>query len=231
VAVSSVFYPGSGFTAALFLGCSKPVTNDIAGRIRSAENSTSHPLLIIGFLAEIERERHVNLVERQVFQLLSRLHALSRPEQISATSTMHGDSYSLKSWIRISELRSELETWKVQLSRMVQHIDELEQDVFIDQSSSGASASLRSGSSVTEVETTVVDERDSESLGLRKTASEEANWRQHGRDAGRRIKRRLTEIIHEYEQNMRRCTIFIDGLALATQMVMSEYLCSVQVIS
>lgn len=224
MAVASVFYPDSGFTAAMFLGCSKPVRDDIAGRIRSAENSTSHPLLILGFLAEIERQRHIDLVEGQVCQLLGRLHALSKPEEISTTSTMRGDHYSLESWVRISELRSELETWKVQLSRMVEHVDELERDVFTDEHCSGSSSRLRSGSSGTAVEVHILDEYAEKTHGPATSAFEEANWKQHGRHAGRRIKRRLAEIIHEYDQNIRRCTIFIDGLILATQMVVSDSL-------
>lgn len=218
--MSSVFYPKSGFTAAVVFGCNKTLTDDIAGRMRAAENSTSHPLLMMGVVAEIERERHSKLVREQVFQLLGRVYALSKQEQISTTSTIQRDHYSIDSWIKISQLRSELQTWKAQLSRMVEHIDQLEDEVFKEQTSNPFKGSFGSYSD------TIVEEDmslDDEKTCLRRSASDEVNWKHHGRKTGRRIKRRLREISNDYDQSIRECTMVIDGLILATQMVCIEH--------
>lgn len=228
MAVSSVFYPKSGFTAAVFFGCDETLREDITGRMYTAENATSHPLLIMGIVAEVERERHSILVRDQVFQLLGRVSALSNPVQITTDSTMKKDHYSVESWFKISQLRSELQTWKVQLAHMVEQIDQLEEEVFTEQSYSSPSTFKDAvpespTSDTTQVATDDLDEVDEKLIKQQEehtSTPDEVDWRQHGRQTGRRIKRRLREIMNDYDQRIRECTMVIDGLILATQMVL-----------
>jgi hypothetical protein len=229
VAVSSVFYPKSGFTAAVFFGCDETLRDDITGRMYSAENATSHPLLIMGILAEIEFKRHSILVRDQVFQLLGRIRALSSQVQITTDSTMKKDHYSVESWYKISQLRSELQTWKVQLAHMVEHIDQLEKEVFTEQSYSSSSTFKdvvpdSPSSDTTQVETDDLEEVDEKLIKQHDehtSTTDEVDWRQHGLQTGRRIKSRLRVIMNEYDQKIRECTMVIDGLILATQMVLT----------
>src|SRR6516162_8446292 len=105
MAVSSVFYPKTGFTAAVVFGCNKSMRLSMSASIENSEDASTHPLLIIGIMAEIERERHFKLVTDRVFQLLERVYAVSNTDQISATSKIHREHYSVNLWMKVNQLR------------------------------------------------------------------------------------------------------------------------------
>ncbi|KAK4464070.1 hypothetical protein QBC42DRAFT_337177 [Cladorrhinum samala] len=126
LAISAVFYPETGFTGAVVFGCSNSVVNEIAGRIENSEDAWTHPMLIMGILAEIERERHLKLVQDLLFNLLQRVRSLSYAGTVSTTSMLTKEDYSIDLWIRVNQLRIQLRTWKKQLSKMQDHILELE---------------------------------------------------------------------------------------------------------
>ncbi|KAB5571981.1 hypothetical protein GE09DRAFT_1097788 [Coniochaeta sp. 2T2.1] len=191
LAVSSVFYPKSGFTAAVVFGCSQSVKEEIAERMSRLENSTSHPLVIMGMIAEIELKRQDDMVGSHVADLLQRMADLTNYEQISTTSKVRKDHYSVASWIGITSLRNSLQTWQVQISRMIEHLDHLQVMFEAD-----FSRLHNDNSSVT--------------VGQ--------GWQRHGAKTGRRMKRRLREIIHEYDKYIQHCNMSIEGMSLATQM-------------
>ncbi|KAB5572487.1 hypothetical protein GE09DRAFT_1099696 [Coniochaeta sp. 2T2.1] len=191
MAVSSVFYPDTGFTAATVFGCSQSAIEDILGRLDAAADSITHPLLIIGIVVELEYKRHDDLVRDQVTKLIQRVLDLSNLEEISTTSKVRKDYYSVGAWIDVNQLRSDLQTWKVQLDRMIEHIDQLN-DTF---------------------EMKITSPTSSCSVG-----SADPGWRQQAAITGRRLKKRLKEIIHDYDKNIRECNMALEGLALATQM-------------
>ena len=83
-------------------------------------------MLIMGILAEIERERHLKLVQDLLFNLLQRVRSLSYAGTVSTTSMLTKEDYSIDLWIRVNQLRIQLRTWKKQLSKMQDHILELE---------------------------------------------------------------------------------------------------------
>jgi hypothetical protein len=194
LAVSSVFYPSSGFTAAVVFGCNQKHREEIVKRITASmsKNWTSHPLLIMGIVAELERERHHKLVREQVGKLIQRMLDLSNHEQISTTSKMKKDYYGVGSWIDLNQLRSELQRCKIHLARMMEHIDELDGIIAADAEKLDNNAPIDPS---------------------------EANWRHACAETGRRMKSRLREIMHNYDTDIRECTMAVDGLALATQMV------------
>ncbi|KAI0127338.1 hypothetical protein BJ170DRAFT_625050 [Xylariales sp. AK1849] len=161
----------------------------MAARIANLEETCSHPLLIVGILAEVERERHLNLVKSRVFELLQRVYAMSNDEKISETSELHRETISVDSWLKVTQLRTGLESWKVQLLEMITHIDALEIDV-----------------SRAQFHRSKVDDLD------------DIDWRPGCVQDGRRIKKRLLEIVCEYVEKIRECTMVIDGVTLATQL-------------
>jgi hypothetical protein len=196
-----------------------------------AENSTSHPLLIVGILVEIERERHLRLVEEKVHSAMKKVYSSKNLGPLPATSKLEGEHYSIDSWYAISQLRTELETWKIQMELMIEHIDHIEKDIFVEpgHTALGASAdSLVECPSVSDL--TLMNTDDYREMAERPICQEaswrkgdpqvqEDHWRHHGRDTGRRIKKRLRVIINDYDKQIRECTTVIDGLLLDTQMV------------
>lgn len=240
MAISSVFYPSSGFTAAVFLGCNEGLTREITNRLRVAENSTSHPLLVIGMLVEIERKRHLRLVDDQVFTAMKQIYSSRDMESAPTTSESNGaHKYLQDSWFAITRLRSELENWKLQLELMIEHVDYLERDVFAepcltDSDATGSTRNSLAGLS-TSSDSTLIGPELYKDLGdkpvdLESPSSKEisqipeVDWRQHGRDTGRRIKKRLRVIMNDYDKQIRECTMAIEGLQLDTQMVRLKHL-------
>lgn len=113
-------------------------------------------------------------------------------EADSPASKVRKDHYSVDAWLKLNQLRSDLQTWKVQLARMIEHIDQLD-GVFTEKTPRPADSCAGT--------------------------TDETNWRGHAAKTGKRMKRRITQIMHDYDKNMRDCDYAVDGLSLATQMV------------
>ena len=158
----------------------------------------------MGIVAEIERERHLKLVQKRVVSLLQRVRDISRSQKISATSQMHKEDYSVDPWIEVSQLRMAIESWKKQLLKMQAHIDEFEVTILTERENEIVAAIKR--------EDTLHDDWP-------KPRDTSYPWRHLALINGRRIKKRLQEIICEYEQTIRECTMVIDGMVLSTQLV------------
>lgn len=150
----------------------------------------------MGIIAEIERERHLSLVRIQVHALLQRVYSLSNQEQISETSVLGAEHYSVNSWVSVSQLRNGLESWKEQLQKMIAHITDLE-------------AELQT------IAPTKVTEKSLMVSNIPMVSCPQGVCIQ----SGRRIRKRLLEIVTEYDSKIRECNLVIDGVSLAAQMV------------
>ncbi|KAK3346510.1 hypothetical protein B0T25DRAFT_592676 [Lasiosphaeria hispida] len=113
---------------------------------------------------------------------------------------MTKENYSVDLWIEVSQLRSALETWKAQLNKMLEHINELERDIW-------AMPEDRLGSLRMTDSTSTLTARPRQLIA---------------KETGRRMQRRLKEILCEYDQKIRECTMVIDGMALSTQLSWSQ---------
>lgn len=191
---SCTFHRDHGFTTSIVFGCDEEMRESIAARIENSEEASTHPLLILGILAEVERERHLELVRKQVHALLQRVYNLSNQEQISQSSVLGAEHYSVDSWIGVSQLRNGLEGWKEQLQKMITHIANLELDIH-----------QRSSFNKVDLKTNLL--LPSKNI-----------WQLSCIRSGRRIAKRLLEIISEYDDKIRECSIVIDGVSLAAQM-------------
>jgi hypothetical protein len=189
MALSATYFPDSGFTYAVMYGCDKKATEDITGRIENSEDTSGHPLLLPGILAELEHTRQIQLVEESHGELLNNVLSLSDQGDISLTSDVDHGHYSIESWLRVSHLRTGLENWKVQLRKMIEHCDELSEACF------------KSAQAI-----------DSQTR-------EEELFKSRMRNTGQRIKERLLEIIDAYDDKIHDCTMVMDGMTLATQLV------------
>lgn len=221
MAVSSVFYPETGFTAAVVFGCSEDIAEEIIGRVENSEDACAHPMLIMGIIAEIEKERHIKLVQEKLFHLLKRVRTLSKSETVSSTSQISKDNYSIELWIEVSRLRIALNMWKQELCKMQEHVTMLNKDIL-------------KPSAISRARITRVDSTDDETVWDWSPYSEKrgfkddhaqsyaSDWRLSARQTGHRIGRRLREIQGEYDQKIQECTMVLDGMALSAQLVGSS---------
>ncbi|KAK4650020.1 hypothetical protein QC762_703125 [Podospora pseudocomata] len=224
LAVSCVFNPKTGFTSGVVFGCSDDVAEEIAGRIENAENSWMHPLLMIGIVAEIERTRHMKLVEDHLFKLLQRVQSMSKSPEILPTSQLARENYSVDLWIEVSQLRIALVAWRAQLCKMDAHIQDLEK-IFLEALSrheeinSSSPCSVELGNSFDSGRTLTFGHNDI--YEVNQTSDELkalGSWHQYAREEGRRIQKRLREIIGEYDCKLRECSMVLDGVSLSAQL-------------
>jgi hypothetical protein len=188
----------------LVFGCAENVAKDITGRIYNSEDAWAHPILIMGILAEIERERHMQLVEQKYIHLLKRVRILSKSEEISSVSMMSRENYSVELWIEVSQLRIALEMWKEELCKMQAHTSELDKIISpVPEHSDNASYCPS-------------DEKAEEPTMAPLSTKP---WQLSARDTGPRIRKRLAEIISEYDHKIRECKMVLDGMALSAQLV------------
>lgn len=224
LAVSCVFNPKTGFTSGVVFGCSDDVAEEIAGRIENAENSWMHPLLMIGIVAEIERTRHMKLVEDHLFKLLQRVQSMSKSPEILPTSQLARENYSVDLWIEVSQLRIALVAWRAQLCKMDAHIQDLER-ILLEALSrheeiiSSSPCSVELGNSFDSGRTLTFGHNDIHEV--HQTSDELkalGSWHQYAREEGRRIQKRLREIIGEYDCKLRECSMVLDGVSLSAQL-------------
>ncbi|KAI0892488.1 hypothetical protein F4806DRAFT_231998 [Annulohypoxylon nitens] len=179
-------------------GCQNDLMDTVRSRLLNCRLNTFHPLTLPVLFADIERNRHVGMVERYVSKLLERvlnmgiLTQRSTPEArsecsefgsiINGSSSPIYDRMCVLDWLEISHIRDGLQNWQTQLGTLVQHFDELENILYKSET-----------------------ESSTENIS-------------HGmKSQGARIQDRLTQIINEYDEKIRSCSTVIDGMTFATQ--------------
>jgi len=199
LALSATHLCDIGLTVAVIYGCNDQQTKNIIHRLQNSGDAVSHPLLIAGIFAELERERPLNCAEELVDRFLLRTEALSNEtrgwrqilncqgEKISDLLQLYNDSRNLVKG---------LGAVKAQLLKMIDHTQELES--FRGQNSHDG----RSENRMPKVE------------------------RQRGRrikQIGSRMRERLLEISEEYDCKMDDCRMVMEDLTVTTQLVCVPY--------
>ncbi|KAK3369850.1 hypothetical protein B0H63DRAFT_485645 [Podospora didyma] len=130
IALSITYFPSSGSTYAIFYGCDAKATKEISGRLLEAhgQDVALQPLLIMGIFAELERKRQFRLFDaahRNLVQIVSRLNNREPRGASPLDDEVDNSEYSVDPWLSVCHLKNGLENWKEQLTRMVEHADEL----------------------------------------------------------------------------------------------------------
>jgi hypothetical protein len=211
LALSATYFPNTGFTYAIVYGCDDKITSQIIGRLRNAEDAMSHPMLLPGILAELKRARHLELVDDSLGKLLEGISKLKRvPDWENLYSQKDQPNDPVDMWLDVSGLRNMLENWKEQLSKMIAHVDELSNTKFKAEDLSKCSSDLDCS-----------QESPSVVKSLRPIHEEEKS-KERMRQTGARIRDRLEEIMCDYNEKIRECTMILGGMSLATQMVITS---------
>lgn len=209
LALTATYFPHSKLTFAILFGCTKTTEQQVLNRIANAQENAFHPLLLSGIFAELERLRVVEIVEATmddiegaIFELDSGTATKGIDIEFSDDGHPAGMRYTRRNvWLNTSFLRSRLRIWKIQLQKMIEHLEELSRT---ETSSFQRMPNTRARDSAEE-------EHERESTP------------QFERTSGL-IRNRLRAIIEEYDEKIDECSMRIDGMTIATQWVGSTCL-------
>lgn len=191
--MTATHFPSYGLTFAILFGCPMSIEEDIIKRLSFAVTAAAHPVLLPGIFAELERRRHVELVEAQINQLENKIFELDNQsgyaEHTSSEETETRNKEKREAYLDTSYLKNGLVSWNTQLSKMAKHTEELDVVLY-------TSPILRCSE-----------------------VSHSAAYDSQMKRTGRKIRDRFQAIINEYEDKIRDCTMRLDGMAMATQWV------------
>jgi hypothetical protein len=92
---------------------------DILRRVKSCGTAASHPLLLPGIFAELERRRHIDIVEDAVDSIEENIFELDfQPgirELAKRTDTASRNKEKRSQWLNTTYLRNGLVSWRIQL--------------------------------------------------------------------------------------------------------------------
>lgn len=213
LALAATHFPHCNLTFATLFGCPLSVEQTFIQRLDTATEEASHPLLLAGMFAEFERTRHLRIIEKSIGDIEFRILALdSNPEEMEAVPLAMREVKNREKrsqWLDTTYLRNMLVSWNTQLKKMETHANELDQ-MYSKQRSSGLIRRHTRTTSNAEEE----DGEDEEEIDVKRT-----------RRVTIKIRNRLGDIINEYDDKIRDCTMRVDGMAMATQWVGIQELC------
>ncbi|KAI1498697.1 hypothetical protein F5X99DRAFT_315327 [Biscogniauxia marginata] len=215
LALSVTYSPYKKATQAVLYGCCERARAKFINRLSSCDFGAYHPLMLPTIFAEVERDRHFDILSPLLTELVNRVEVMGvadAEEVVSDQSSQSGSSTSeqpspatqapehyMQLWLKISWLKNGLENWRQELEKMISHCDELRRSKFYIPDRSFESS---------------VDVFDKEKSTLA-LFDELADLE----DSGSRMQQRLLELKGEYDDKIRACTTIIDGMVLAAQLV------------
>jgi len=129
LALSATYFPHCGLTFAVMFGCTVSVEQQVIKRLERAALESCHPLLVPGILVELERSRHISIVEESIDELETRILELSslseQVESLSAQEQLARNEAKRSAWLDTTYLRNHLITWVAQLEKLSRCLDEL----------------------------------------------------------------------------------------------------------
>jgi hypothetical protein len=130
LAFTSTYFPHCGLTFAVLFGCTLSVEREVLRRLGSglAVAEALHPLLIPGILAELERSRHVHIVEATIDHLETKIFELNGSSKMAdsqESETEERNEEKRSAWLDTTYLRNGLISWNTQLAKMAAHANGL----------------------------------------------------------------------------------------------------------
>ncbi|KAI1456699.1 hypothetical protein F4805DRAFT_217188 [Annulohypoxylon moriforme] len=123
LAVSLTYVPSKDTTFAVIYGCNEDQMVDIERRVKGAKDKTQYPLLMIGLLAELERERLLAEAEELVDDFTLRDDYFNESTKIAADINNEKTQEYVKLCFRSRLLMHHIKAVKHQLSKLVAEID------------------------------------------------------------------------------------------------------------
>ncbi|KAL8404455.1 hypothetical protein RB594_009345 [Gaeumannomyces avenae] len=226
MALSATHFPRTGFTSAVFFGCefdeevvrgnmriptsSLKSGDRITGLLSNSEATVVHPMLLVGFLAEVELRRHQDIVRQAVEYLLDTVTKVSSGEglnyQMLTPESGEEDNHAIKPWLDMHVIKIKLESWQRELEKMVDHVKELSDMVY----------RAREVPKMGELNPVTLQPHDDKQLVAFRAEEER---RGNVRAVGRRIEERLRDIINQYHEMIGESMLTMEGPNLITQVI------------
>ncbi|KAI5920131.1 hypothetical protein F4810DRAFT_449577 [Camillea tinctor] len=217
LALSVSYSPYRKDTRAVLYGCYESSRDKFIDRLSNWSFVAYHPLLLPTIFAEIERERHFDILSPIICELVNRVEVLGVADAdadavVSDESSEEAETseHYIKLWLKISWLKNGLQNWKEQLEKMISHCDELRQAKF-HISNQGFDGSNISTPINTKLRVDIEFNKEDPAHAISDTLS-------GLEDSGTLIRQRLLELRGEYDDKIRTCATIIDGMALAAQL-------------
>ncbi|KAF8862500.1 hypothetical protein BDZ45DRAFT_723050 [Acephala macrosclerotiorum] len=245
LALTTTYFPHCGLTFAILFGCPLSVEEEIIRRLSFATVEAAHPLLLPGIFVELERARHVHIVEAMIDELETKIFEADlfkdETEESHTSRRETRNQEKRTAFLDTAYLRNGLIGWSAQLSKMIQNSEDLENNVFAlgdlpDATRARMSSRLAEHTNL-ELPMLSIDhqERDEPNdLDVSENEADSTSWiaveqsdsperkKNIMRRAGRKIRDRLQAIIDEYEDKIRDCSMRLEGMAMATQWTQGE---------
>lgn len=214
MALTATHFPHRGLTFAIIFGCPLSIEAEVIQRLSKANRGSSHPLVLPGIFAEMERSRHIAVVERMIDQLESRIYELDFEGSGSSSwgakerEQIHRDKR--EDFLDTSYLKNGLISWRNQLHKMAKYGNNFELHKIQERD---LVATPQESSELPNVLSAPNSEPS-------KYGASELSRNSHQiRKTNRKILDRLEHIIEEYDDKIRDCTMRLDGMTMATQWV------------
>jgi hypothetical protein len=226
LALTATYFPHTGLTFAILFGCPLSAEEEIVRRLSFATAEAAHPLLLPGIFAELERNRHLPLVEATIDELETRIFELdfhsSDIAGVPDAEAKKRNQAKRSAWLDTTYLRNGLVSWSTQLGNLGQHANELKETVFKPISSKEAPFHEKLVQETNREEMSKQDQRPYEQQYEGSMVQQEPEVvRERLRRVGDKIHGRIRAIIDEYDDKIRDCTMRVEGMAMATQWVCS----------
>ncbi|KAI0593983.1 hypothetical protein F4775DRAFT_575663 [Biscogniauxia sp. FL1348] len=192
LALSATYCPYKKRTLAVLYGCCDRSRDKFITRLSTWGFLTYHPLVLPTIFAEVERDRHFDVLAPMISELVNRVRTIGgadaefSPNQPSQKANSSENSIEL--WLEVSWLKIGLESWRQQIENMISHCDTLKQPAF-DTQNQGVTSHGPKSDELSDME-----------------------------DAGTLIRKRLLELQGEYNEKIRTCATVVDCMVLATQL-------------
>jgi hypothetical protein len=248
LALAATHFPHCGLTFAILFGCSLSIEREVLKRLSFSIPEAVHPLLVPGVFAEIERARHLHVVEATIDELEGKIFELEfhsvEAEAMRRDELERRNQEKRSIWLDTTYLRNNLISWSRQLAKMANHADELEDTIYRpiwhrNSSQNWRTRRLNERAMKSEPDLAAHREGYPESGGLNsgvithmienpagpsglippKDSAEYDLEKMQLFRYGHKIKGRLEAIIDEYDDKIRDCSMRVDGMAMATQWV------------
>ncbi|ORY58784.1 uncharacterized protein BCR38DRAFT_69850 [Pseudomassariella vexata] len=217
LALSVTHFPRSRLTYAVMFGCPASVEQNVIDRLLVSMAEASHPLLLPGIFAELERNRHMEIVESTMDSIEESIFRLDNRKptenQMQDPELETRNCKERSAWLDTTYLRNGLQSWRKQLEKMLEHVEELK-DQSYSRPELGVTWKLLNKLNMDE--TSAEQTKGIENSGIAQFWEKEECYKQCTR-VSMKIKDRLKCIIDEYEEKIRECTMRVDGVAMATQ--------------
>ncbi|KXH68994.1 hypothetical protein CSAL01_06611 [Colletotrichum salicis] len=196
MALTTTYFPHSQLTFAILFGCTADVEKNVFNRLSRAKDRVSHPMILPGIFAEIERDRMAKVVEKTVDDIEGAIFELGTGNPVEGDTLQEEDKIDMRhsrrtAWLNTTYLRNSLRVWKGQLRKMVDHIAE---PMSFDENPP------RNGA---DVKLIVESQRVQRDFGMDATS--------------KMISDRLRVLIEEFEDRIQDCTMSVEGMTIATQ--------------